>query len=89
MAVLILVTEWQGVEFIELDRILVGEQLGTGIWSCLVLDFGFGLSVVEYVYSSTTDSMFRWKGISAQIVLLISWLIVSTKFYLVCIAPIL
>jgi len=38
-----------------LDRILVGELLGTGIWPCLVLDFGFGLSLVEYVYSSITD----------------------------------
>ena len=43
------------MECINLDRILVGKLTGTGIQSCLVLDFGFGLSLVEYVYSSTTD----------------------------------
>lgn len=72
-----------GVECINLDRILVGKLIGTGIRSCLVLDFGFGLSLVEYVYSLTTDL------VCVQIVLFISWLIVSAKFYLVCIAPVL
>jgi hypothetical protein len=43
------------VECINLDRILVGKRFGTGIQSCLVLDFGFGLSLIEYVYSGTTD----------------------------------
>lgn len=55
LAVLILVSEWQGVERIHLDRILVGKLIRTGMKSCLVLDFGFGLSLIEYVYSSTTD----------------------------------
>jgi hypothetical protein len=55
LAVLILVTEWQGVKCIDLHRMLVGKLLGTGIRSCLVVDFGFGLSLVEYLYSGTTD----------------------------------
>lgn len=42
------------MECVNLDRILVGKLIGTGIQSCLVLDFGFGLSLVEYVCSNTT-----------------------------------
>lgn len=55
LVVLILVTEWQGVECIELDRILVEELLGTGIGSCLMVEFGFGLSLLEYMFPRTTD----------------------------------
>jgi hypothetical protein len=63
LAVLIIVTEWQGVECINLDRILVGKLIGTGMQSCLVLDFGFGLSVVEYVSSSTTELVRLGEGV--------------------------
>lgn len=63
LADLILVTEWQDVECINLDRILVGKLIGTGVRSYLVLDFGFGLSLVEYVYSSTTDLVCLGEGV--------------------------
>lgn len=43
------------MECIELDRILVGELLGAGIGSCLVVEFGFDLSLFEYMYPRTTD----------------------------------